>query len=282
MVLAMLSFSVMNVMIREISFSMPSPQIVFLRNLFSLLFMMPFVLKYGSAGLRTQRPGRHLMRSFVGVIAMELWFFTLSSMPVNEATALSFTAPLFSCLFAVLLLGERLGPYRIAALCIGFAGTLVIIRPDMAHTDQQATFIALCAASMIALAGILAKMLTNSDPTWRIVTYTALLMSLFSAPLALWVWVPVTHNHLTLLMGIALSSTIAQFSLVAAFARAPMVTLAPFDFLRLIFTAILAWLVFAEPLDWWTGIGASIIVTSAAVIAWRESRRKHATTSRIV
>lgn len=269
-----LCFAVMNILISSMSGHLPSSQMVFMRNLFGLLIMLPVVLSKGWRNMPTQRLYRHFWRSFIGIIAMETWFLSLSQVPVNEATALSFTSPLFGTLFAVFLLKEKIGPWRIAALMVGFLGTLIILRPDPDKTFELHSLTVLFSTGMMALAGVVVKSLTATDPPWRIVAIMACFMTLLSAPLGLWNWQAPEPLDILCLFGIALSSTTAQLAMASAFRLAPVVLLMPFDFMRLVFTALLAYIFFGQVLDGGTLAGASVILFSAVFIAWREARWK--------
>lgn len=270
---SMAFFSGMNVMIRYVSEDLPTPQIVFLRNLFSLMILLPWVLRHGSQVLQTQRMKSHFWRATVGIIGMQTWFYCVSVLPLNEATALSFTSPIFTFLFAIVFLGERPGPYRIGAMVIGFVGAMVIIRPNPNQLEPM-MFLVLFATSMWAIAGMLVKSLTTTERPTRIVFYMAFFMTLWSLPLALMMWHEVTLYHALIVFGIALASTGAHLTLVQAYSRADIVTLMPFDFFRMVFTAIFAYIFFHEVADIWTWIGGAIIVGSAVAIARREAMRK--------
>ena len=269
-------FSGMSTLIRYVSDFLPAVQTVFLRNVLSLMLLVPVAVYHGRAGMRTTRIGRHFWRAFVGLAGMELWFYSLSVMPLNEATALSYISPIFATLLAVFMLGEKIGRWRILAIICGFIGALIILRPDPDVGLHHGSLIVLAAAFMWALAGIVVKSLTTTDPPWRIVTYMGIFMSLLSAPPAVMHWQSVGVELFWPLAGIAVLSTAAQLCMVSAFARAPMVMLAPFDFMRLVFTSVLAYMVFGERLDAWTALGAAIIVGSSAFITWRERKKKHA------
>lgn len=270
------AFSAMSTLIRYTSSMLPPAEIVFLRNLLSLFLLIPVALYHGSAGLKTVRVRRHFWRALVGLVGMELWFFSLAVMPLNEATALSYISPIFATLFAVMLLGERIGKWRILGIICGFCGALIILRPDPEIGLHPGALLVLAAAVMWALAGIVVKTLTTTDPPWRIVTYMGVFMSILSAPPAILHWKNFGGELFWPLAGIAVFSTMAQMCMVTAFSRVPMVMLAPFDFMRLVFTSILAYMVFGERLDMWTAVGAAIIVCSSAFITWREGRKNRA------
>lgn len=276
---AMAFFSGMNVMIRHMAGDLDPLQMVFIRNAFSFLMLLPFALRHGLSEVKTTRPGRHILRSVVGLTAMESWFYSLAHMPVNTATAISFSAPLFSTVFAVFLLGERIGWMRITALLIGFAGVVIILDPSATATLDLHVLVVLFATAMMALSGIIVKTLTVTEPSWRIVLYMTFIMSLLSLPPALTVWTMPSLSMIGQLAVIAFLSTTAQMALTQALKEEYIVVLVPFEFLRLVFTALLAWIALSEILTLETVLGSLIIVGSSAFITWRESVRKRQITS---
>lgn len=273
MIASMAWFSLMNIFIRYASHELHTTQIVFLRNLFSMVLLLPWVLRHGSQILVTDRIKGHFWRATVGIVGMQLWFFSVASLPLNEATALSFTAPIFTTLFAVLFLKEKAGLHRWGAVLLGFVGAMIIIRPNP-HTLDPMMFVVLIATSFWAIAGMLVKSLTATEPANRIVFYMATIMTLWSLPLAIMNWQTPSMTMLLLTFGVAVASTGAHICLVQSYARADVVLLMPFDFFRLVFTAIFAYIAFGEVADRWTWMGGAIIVASAAYIAHREARKK--------
>ena len=123
--------SIMLCIVRYVSEYYNSYVIVFWRLLFSLLFMMPWVVRNGVGALKTERINLFLFRAVVGIVAMLIWFYALGMMPLPQATALSFTGPIFTTIAAIIVLKERPGIYRISAILIGFIGVLIIIRPGV-------------------------------------------------------------------------------------------------------------------------------------------------------
>ena len=116
-------------------------EVVFWRNLFGLLALAPFFLRHGPGVFRTRRLFHHVMRNTLHLCSMLMFFYGLSTTPLATASALSFTSPLFAALGAVVLLGERIRARRIAALVIGFAGTLLIIRPGFGDLETGSLLI---------------------------------------------------------------------------------------------------------------------------------------------
>ena len=273
----MILFSIENVLIRHLGGEIPVPQMVFLRNIISLCLFVPIMLHHGIGQLKTQRFGRHALRAFIGLLAMESWFYSLSYLPVNVATAISFTAPLFGTIFAVIFLKEVIGVPRIIALIVGFGGILFITNPFNDATWNPVMLAALFSAAMIAGVGVIVKTLTTTEPGWRIVCYMAILMSIMSFPFAIPVWGEVSLHGVHIMFWVAALSTLAQFCLVWGFRRASVVTLMPFDFTRLVFTALLAWIFLKEGLNFSTILGSSVIISSTIYIAWRDQKRQGGT-----
>ncbi|MDP7540770.1 MAG: DMT family transporter, partial [Alphaproteobacteria bacterium] len=134
MLLGCLCFSSMNGVVRHLSQQeLPTLVIVFFRSLFGLLAMLPWLLRPGLASLRPGRIDLHTLRVALALVAMVAWFYGLGLMPLAEATALSFTTPLFASIAAVLILGEVMRARRWTAILVGFAGAMIILRPGFAE-----------------------------------------------------------------------------------------------------------------------------------------------------
>jgi predicted nucleotidyltransferase/uncharacterized membrane protein len=172
---------------------------------------------------------------------------------------------------AMLFLGETVGRDRWLALIVGFIGTWIILRPD-AHSFDSRALIVLLTSMFWATTGILIKSLSATEPPLRMVFYMNVFMALLAAPFGLYHWAMPSLHVCGILLIIALCSLIMHVSMVRAYALAPLVTLMPFDFTRLISTALFAYLLFGETSDMATWFGAAIIIASAAFMARRDIR----------
>lgn len=271
MVLAAFSFAALTTTIRHMSSTMHPIELAFFRNLFGLFFMLPWFWRAGLGALKTERFKLHGFCSAIGLVAMTLWFLAIAMMPVAEAMALSFTAPLFATIGAALLLKEKVRARRWAAILAGFIGTLVIIRPDGTDIGLAST-LALAASACMALAALTVKSLSRTENPNTIVLFMGLLMTPMSLIPALFFWSAPTATDYLWFVALGLFATMGQVSMARSFASADISAVLPFDFSRLIFAAALGYLFFAEIPDTWTWVGAAIIFSATLYTAHRESR----------
>jgi len=273
MLASMLCFALMSIFIRLLAGEIASTQMVFVRNSISLVLVCAFacMLKKGLPRFTTHRLSGHFGRAMMGLLAMQLWFYSLTVMPVTLATALSFTTPIFATIFAIIFLKERAGWRRWTALIVSFIGVLLILNPDIQHMDNN-VWIVLVASAAMAVSGIFVKSLSRTESPETVVFYMALFMTPLSFPQALYHWQPLVSHQWIYLAAIGLLSTSAQLMMVRAYQRAEVVVLMPLDFTRLIFVSFFAYLWFGEILEGHAWVGAGVIVASSAYIAHRDSR----------
>ncbi|MEQ8602171.1 MAG: DMT family transporter [Marivibrio sp.] len=274
MTLAALMFSAMNGLVRlAADLGFPPLQIAFLRSLFALLVMAPIiapvVLREGPAWLKTTRPGLFLVRGLAAAVGVIGWMSALATLPLAEATAITFTAPLIATAGSALILGETVRLRRWSAILIGFIGVLVILRPGMAAVEVGALW-ALTAAAGMASAALLVKTLTRTEPAQRIVLYTSLMLTALTAVPAALVWVPMTPAMWAIGAGIGAIGALSQIALTKAFESADASVVLPFDYARLPFTALIGWVFFAQVSDLVTWAGALLIAGAALYVARRE------------
>ena len=129
--IATLFFSCMSVLIRHVSSELHPLEIVFFRNLLALMWMMPWLMKAGISSMKTKRMGMYGFRAAISVVGMTSGFWAITLIPISEATALSFLAPIFATVGAALFLGEDVRLRRWSAVFIGFAGAMIVLRPGV-------------------------------------------------------------------------------------------------------------------------------------------------------
>lgn len=271
MTAAAFCFSFMNVFVRLAAEEMAPLQIAFFRNLFALLFMLPWLARAGLESLRTERLKLHLLRSFFALLTMITWFSSLALLPLGQAVALNFTVPLFATAGAALVLGEVVRARRWTATVVGFLGTLIILRPGFVEVTPAMALPVLAALTM-ACATLTVKSLSRTEKPWTIVFFMTLFLTPLSLIPALFVWQWPDWETLGYLIGLGGAGTLAHLLLTMAFGKADASAVIPFDYARLPFVAVIAFFLFGEVPDIWTWLGAAVIAASAIYIARREAQ----------
>ena len=271
-------FALVTGIIRHLGSEIHALELVFFRTFFGLLLMLPWFLRSGFGTLRTPRLGLYTVRGLLSTVAMTMWFFALTLMPLAEATALAFTAPLFITVFAVISLGEVMRLRRWTALGVGLIGTLIILRPG-AGTIELAAVLVLVSSALISVSVIILKRLATTEPSDAVVAYNTLIMLLASLIPVAFVWQWPTLNQLGWLVALGGLATFGNFLSVRSLRLADATAIMPYDFTRLPFTALVAFLAFTEVPDLWTWVGAAVIFSSSVYIAHREARLRRGAVS---
>lgn len=271
MLFAACMLATISLLVRHISGELHPFEIAFFRNLGQFLFMVPWVMAAGLAMLKTKRVWAHVRRSGFGLCAMLTWFWVVTQMPIAEATAISFSAPLFTTAGAALFLGEKVGARRWAATVVGFIGVLMIIRPGMQEIGLPQA-LALLSAILIAAAMLSNKSLVRTEMPNSMVVWMGGLMSIFSLPPAIAVWEWPQGWVWAWLLALGLVATIAHLAINRAFASSDASFVSPFGFAQIPFVALVGFIVYAEMPDAWTWAGAFVIMASGVYTARREAK----------
>lgn len=266
-----LFFGLMAVVIRMATDAgVPTAEIAFFRNAFGLLALLPFLLRGGRAAIRTTQLPRYVLRCAIGVASMLCGFWAIGHLPMAQAIALSYSAPLFVTIAAVVWLGEVVRRRRWTAVALGFIGVLLIVRPG---TDgfSAGALVAVAAAVLSAAVAIQIKQLARVDAPDTIVFWTYVFwvpMSLLPALLD-WHW-PQGIAWLWLALVGALG-TGGQLFWTRALKLGEVSALTPISFMQLPLVTALAWLMFDEVVNHWTVVGALVIFAANGYIAHREA-----------
>jgi drug/metabolite transporter (DMT)-like permease len=278
MAAAAIAFTLMTTLIREAAKAVHPFEIAFFRALINLLLMIPFAVRTGAAGLKTNNHKVFMLRGVCGLFFLLTYFPGAALIPVAESQALSFTAPLWGSLLAVFLLGERLTRSRVVALTAGFVGVLIILRPGVVQVSTGALLV-LAGALAAAASNTIVKFATRTDHPDAVVLYQMIYVTPLILLPALWVWIWPTPKQLLLVFGVGFFATLNQRFLSRAYAAADATVVLPFEFTRLPFAAVIGYLAFRELPDAWAWIGGAIIFGASLYMVQRETRGARSTST---
>ena len=268
---AALMFASMGVLIRFASQDLPNEMVVFFRNLFGLLVLLPLVWRQGvSHSLKTAHPGLHLLRSLCGLAAMYCFFYALANMPLASAVLLNFTAPLFIPFIALLWLKESVGPRVVAAILVGFIGVLLVLKPGSGLYSQVA-LIGLASGAFAAVAMVSLRRLSHTEPPFRVVVLYGITCTTVSSLPLLWSWQTPGSEALLQLAGAGTFATAGQYLLSKGYGYAPAAQIGPFTYTSVVFAAGYGWFFWQEMPDWLTATGTLLIIL-AGVLAMRQRK----------
>jgi drug/metabolite transporter (DMT)-like permease len=271
MAAAAIAFTVMTTLIRETAKSVHPFEIAFFRALVNFALMIPFALRAGAAGLRTNNHKVFALRGVCGLVFLMSYFSGAALIPVAESQALSFTSPLWGSLLAVLFLSERVTRTRAFALTAGFVGVLIILRPGVVQVSAGALLV-LAGALAAAASNTIVKFTTRTNHPDAVVFYQMVYVTPLIFVPALWVWIWPTLEQLLLMFGVGFFATLNQRFLSRAYAAADATAVLPFEFTRLPFAAVIGYLAFRELPDIWAWIGGAVIFGASLYMVQREAR----------
>ncbi len=280
---SVLLFAVMSTLIRAAGAKFPLGEIVFFRSAFAVL---PVFVVYAARGrllaaITTTRPFGHLGRGVMGIASMFLNFAALARLPLMDATAISFAAPLITVVLAALLLNEHVRAHRWSAVSVGFVGVIVMLWPyldiwSLFYVGSPARTVgAICA--MIACftnAGtvIQTRRLTDSETTASIVFYFSLICGLAGLATVPFGWVMPSAPEFLMLAMIGILGGLSHLLLTESYRYAPASLVAPFDYTAMIWAFLLGYAVFGELPSIFVFVGAMIVVACGLFVIWREHK----------
>ena len=219
-----------------------------------------------------------IARGIFHTLAVVLWFFAMTQIPIAEVTAMNYLSPVYVALGAVLFLKEKMAIRRVLAVIFALVGALVILRPgfrevSVGHVAMMGT------AIFFAGSYLFAKHLTNRVSAETVVIMLSILVTIGLFPLAYMVWVPPRVDELIILFGVAVLATLGHYTMTKAFMAAPVTVTQPVTFLQLIWAISVGALFFNENIDPFVIAGGIIIVSSVSFMTWREavSKKKQVT-----
>ncbi len=270
MIITGLMFVAVTALVKHVGNALPAAQSAFLRYLLGLVFLVPMIKPILAAHLTGRQVKLFALRGVVHTLAVILWFFAMTRIPLAEVTAMNYLNPVYVTLGAALFLREPLPPRRMAAVVAALVGALIILRPGAREIDAGHIAM-LFTALFFAMGYLTAKQLSGEVSPAVIVGMLSITVTIGLAPFAFAVWVTPTLDQLGWLFLVACFATAGHYSMTLAFAAAPLTVTQPVTFLQLVWAVLLGAFVFGEAVDGWVIFGGAVIMASVSFITWREA-----------
>jgi len=281
MFMSICGFSLMDVIVKW-SVDYPIGQILFFRGFFGIVFYF-FVIPRNRLHnfYITKRPGLHLLRCISGLIALVAIFIALRELPLATVVSISFAAPIFTTIFSIFLLSEKVGVYRWLAVLIGFIGILVITEPGISDLNVYYIFpIIFCLG--LSYVAITLRQLTTTEPVWLISFYFSLAITLLSFLTIPSGWVMPNLNHFIILSLIGIFGGVSNLWLSQSYKYSEVSLVTPLKYLALVFAIIFGYFIWDEIPTVKTLAGASLVIISTLIIFRREIYKKKIITSKTI
>ncbi|MFC3051600.1 DMT family transporter [Kordiimonas pumila] len=257
--------------VRYVGDDLSTATLFFFRNLIGFCTIIPLFMKQGPALFKTDKLRFHLLRAAFAFIGGFSVFFAVAHAPLASVVAMTYAAPVFAGVFAMVVFKEGVTLRRIVALGIGFIGVLIVLKPSF-EMEVAGMIAAIIATITTAGAFLVVKKLSGTERSETVVAYPFVLILPFSALYAVTDWTSPTGIEWLLVLFIGLGTAISQFYMVKAFAAADASAVLPIDFLRLVVAAILGIALFGDVFDVQVVLGAAVILSVTVYTARREKR----------
>ena len=279
MFMSICAFSIMDLIVKW-SEHYPLGQVLFFRGFFGVLFYFLIIPKERLHNFYyTKRAGLHFLRSFSGLIALVAIFIALRSLPLATVVSISFAAPIFTTIFSIFLLNEKVGVYRWLAVIVGFIGILIITEPGISSLNIFYIFpIIFCIG--LSYVAITIRKLSTTEPVWLISLYFSIsitLLSLFSLPLG---WIMPSIKDFMILAMIGIFGGVANLWLGQSYKYSEVSLVTPLKYLALVFAIIFGYLIWDEIPTIKSLFGAALVIISTLIIFRREIYKKKTISSK--
>ena len=274
MALCGLCFACLNAATRSIAEDLHPWQTQCVRYFFGAAVMLPLLLRGRGALLRTKNLPLQIVRNLVHAVGSGLWFLALPLVPLAEITAISFTSPIFLTIGAMLFFGEKVRLRRWLAILFGFLGVLIVLYPKLSVgiSASWASLLLVAAAPVSAASYLIAKRLMRYDAPQTIVFWQSMLVALFTLPVALFYWLPISNQHLALFVLIGVLGSAGHYAFNRSLQAADVSAGQPARFLELAWASALGFMIWGDVPPIWTFAGALVIFASTTYIAHREAK----------
>ena len=271
MLLSILIFTAMDAVAKGLVAHYPTNQVVFARFAGQFVLVLILLNRQAPQYFRTRHPALHFWRSAFQLGSAAFFFASLNYIGLAEATALTDINPVLITLGAALFLGEKLGPRRIAAVICAMVGALIVIRPGAGVFTLAALLPIGCALSFAANA-LITRYVGAREPVWTPLLLAALFGTVVTALTLPWAFVMPSWADIPWFLAMAVLGTFGQLCLIRAFSLAEASVIAPFAYSGIVFATLWGVLFYNEYPDFWTIIGALVIVSSGLYVWHRETR----------
>ena len=280
MFLSIIGFSLMDVIVKW-SVDYPIGQILFFRGFFGIIFYFFIIPRDRLHNFyRTKRPGLHTLRCVAGLIAIVAIFIALRKLPLATVVSISFAAPIFTTIFSIFLLSERVGVYRWLAVLVGFIGILIITEPGISELNIYYIFpIIFCLG--LSYVAITLRQLSSTEPVWLISLFFSIAITLLSFLTIPFGWVMPSFNHFIILSLIGVFGGVSNLWLSQSYKYSEVSLVTPLKYLTLVFAIIFGYFIWGEIPTFKTLIGAFLVIISTLIIFRREIYKKKEITSKV-
>ena len=272
---ALLSFAAMAVSVRELSADMHAFEMLFIRSAIGVAVLVPILYFRRWQGARTARIGRHLFRNGIHFFGQVFWIWGIALLPLATVSAIEFTTPIWGAILVVLFLGERMNRGRWTSFALGVVGILIILRPDVKTGSEIVSvgaLIMLACTFFFGATSAATKWLTRTESALTVLFYMVLIQTVFGAFASIFVWTPVRPGDWPMLGALSFTGLSAHYCLTRALAQADAIIVMPLDFLRLPLLAVVGLLLYGEPFELATLLGAAVIFSGNIYGVHYESR----------
>lgn len=277
-ILSELMFASMGATVKLLSDSLPNEMIVFMRNLFGMLILLPLLWRYGLPHLHTRVWHLHLLRALAGLSAMYCFFYALAHLTLANGVLLKMTSPLFIPLIALFWLDEKVSIRVWLGILCGFIGVGLVLQPG--GDFEWVAVIGLLGGGLAALAKVSVRRLSQTEPTTRIVFYFATLATLVSAVPLLWRWQRPEPETWIWLFFMGMLGTIGQLLLTRGYAMASPARIGAFTYTSVVFAGLLGYVFWQETLHG-LFISGALLIALAGILVLRERRTETVIQARI-
>ena len=278
MFLSICAFSLMDVIVKW-SVSYPIGQVLFFRGFFGIVFYFFVIPRDRFYNFyETKRAGLHFLRCFSGLIALVAIFIALRKLPLATVVSISFAAPIFTTIFSIFLLSEKVGIFRWLAVIVGFVGILIITEPGISQLNIYYIFpIIFCLG--LSYVAITIRQLSTTEPVWLISFYFSLSIMLLSFLTIPQGWIMPSFNHLILLSLVGIFGGVANLWLSQSYKYSEVSLVTPLKYLALVFAIFFGYFIWGEVPAIKTLLGACLVIISTLIIFKREIYKKRTITS---